>query len=281
MADTKKIDEEKRYLKVPMFVEENGQIVANTLFHRSYDKLHSRCIEYPFAASKFKKEVRILDVGTAKADRYWIRWLESLGNREVYGIDFEKPPKPSSNIIYVQADVRRLPFDDNFFDKIFAVSVIEHIGLSDPQVYKGKVPEIQEAGDLEAVRELTRVLKPGGELVMTFPYGTREGLMRNGQARTYTKRAIKKFEDIIESTTLDYYEYQSFDAQSIFKEEVSIMDMFTSWLRRKPSQINLSKGSSKKISFEGAVVWRKIDIKEAQALNMDHVDGVLCGVWRK
>ena len=52
-------------------------------------------------------------------------------------------------------DGRALSFSDNSFDAAFSVSVLEHI----PQ-----------DGDTLAIRELVRVVKPGGLIVVTTPY---------------------------------------------------------------------------------------------------------------
>ena len=55
-------------------------------------------------------------------------------------------------------DGRRLTYPDNHFDGAFAVSVLEHIPGD---------------GDTEAMREMVRVVKPGGLIVVTTPYDTR------------------------------------------------------------------------------------------------------------
>jgi SAM-dependent methyltransferase len=56
------------------------------------------------------------------------------------------------------ADGRRLPFRDASFDRALSVSVLEHIG---------------EGGDAKALRELARVVRPGGRVVLTLPYAAR------------------------------------------------------------------------------------------------------------
>lgn len=51
-------------------------------------------------------------------------------------------------------DARCLPFADATFDRVFSISVLEHI---------------PDRGDSEAFREMVRVLRPGGIVVVTLP----------------------------------------------------------------------------------------------------------------
>ena len=53
-------------------------------------------------------------------------------------------------------DARALPFADNSLPFLYSVSVVEHIGGE---------------GDSEGLREMGRVLKPGGTAVITVPVG--------------------------------------------------------------------------------------------------------------
>jgi SAM-dependent methyltransferase len=55
-------------------------------------------------------------------------------------------------------DARSLPQPDASFDHGYSISVIEHI---------------EAPGDVEALRELARVVKPGGRVVVTVPYADR------------------------------------------------------------------------------------------------------------
>jgi SAM-dependent methyltransferase len=52
-------------------------------------------------------------------------------------------------------DARHLTYDDEFFDRIFSISVLEHI---------------PDSGDSQAVQEIARVLRPGGAVTVTVPY---------------------------------------------------------------------------------------------------------------
>ncbi len=57
------------------------------------------------------------------------------------------------NLRFEVADGRALPYPDASFDHAYSVSVLEHV-----------------EGDGQALRELARVLRPGGRLVITLPH---------------------------------------------------------------------------------------------------------------
>jgi tRNA (uracil-5-)-methyltransferase TRM9 len=81
---------------------------------------------------------------------------------ELYGVDFsagmlEQARKYAQKFDFtvnlVEADARHLPYADNSFDSAIAVAVYHHIRESE--------------GRLQALRELRRVLRPGGEAFIT------------------------------------------------------------------------------------------------------------------
>lgn len=61
--------------------------------------------------------------------------------------------KPSSNLKFELTDGTRLPYQDNSFDLVYSISVVEHI----------------HPGYLLAMNEMIRVCKSGGLLYITFP----------------------------------------------------------------------------------------------------------------
>ena len=69
----------------------------------------------------------------------------------------------------VVADARALPFPDRSFDQVLLVSTLEHIG-ADNEVY-GVEGEPDDTGRAAALRELRRVLRPVGSLLVTVPLG--------------------------------------------------------------------------------------------------------------
>ena len=93
---------------------------------------------------------------------------------EYIGVDYDSPGHSHANEqIDVFYDGKHLPFPDNHFDSIFSTEVFEHIF---------NLPDI--------LRELNRVLKPGGRILITCPFAICEHEVPNDFAR-YTSFAMK------------------------------------------------------------------------------------------
>jgi SAM-dependent methyltransferase len=70
-----------------------------------------------------------------------------------------------SGLETLKGDLHSLPFQDNSVESISCMHTIEHVGLGrygDP---------IDPDGDLKAIKELKRVVKPGGSLLIVVPIG--------------------------------------------------------------------------------------------------------------
>lgn len=98
------------------------------------------------------KSMNILDAGCGTGIN--LRYLLDYG--DAYGLDISNEALKFSRIrglsSLICGSVDRLPLTNEFFDLVVALDVIEHI---------------QE--DLTAIRELNRVLRPGGSLIVTVP----------------------------------------------------------------------------------------------------------------
>ncbi len=99
-------------------------------------------------------DAAILDVGTGTGAN--LRLLRDLGFTRVEGVDFSAEAIrfcAQKGLGAVQpGDVGALPFADREFDLVLATDIIEHVD-----------------DDLAALREIRRVLRPGGHLLLTVP----------------------------------------------------------------------------------------------------------------
>jgi SAM-dependent methyltransferase len=91
-------------------------------------------------------------------------------------------------VSYVYDDLRDLPFRDGRFDTVVSLSTLEHVGM-DNAVYgsattRAADPDVELAA---AVRELRRVARPDGMLLLSVPFGASED---HGWFRQFGQREL-------------------------------------------------------------------------------------------
>ena len=104
---------------------------------------------------KYLKTGIVLEAGCGAGDK--VCALDAAGYK-VIGVDFAKQTVQGVKSLMPQLDVRvgdvqNLAFSDRYFDGYWSLGVIEHF-------YGGYMP---------VIREMHRVLKPGGYAFLTFP----------------------------------------------------------------------------------------------------------------
>ena len=123
-----------------------------------------RVIEIPWVLSRLRAG-RVLEVGYAFAERPYLAALLRSGV-DLVGVDLARLDVEGMET--VEADVRALPFPDGSFDQVLLVSTLEHIG-ADNTVYG--VEGEREDGRVAALRELRRIVRADGSLLVTVPLG--------------------------------------------------------------------------------------------------------------
>jgi len=141
----------------------NRQVERGLLPHTLWG---SRAIEYSFVTANIGSgnNYKVLDIGCAGSPLTTI--LCSLGF-EVYGVDLMPSPIAEyPNLTFFQGDINSLDFKESFFERIVAVSTIEHIGLS------GRYGSYEDNdGDKITLQKVGHLLKPDGLFLLTVPYG--------------------------------------------------------------------------------------------------------------
>lgn len=164
-----------------------------------------KCLAYVLSLGNFDEPV--LDAGSG-ARTVISRWLARLGYRQVYACDIQPestiaPEARAHNVIYSQQDMTQTKYEDEFFQAITCISVIEH-----------NVPLDAFTG------EMARILKPGGVLAVStdywstpvdcsglFPYGVEAGEMK-----IFDAKGLRRFAKICGRAGLVPYqpiEYQT------------------------------------------------------------------------
>lgn len=87
---------------------------------------------------------------------------------------YEGSAQVSTDVRYEFADLRRLPYRDEWFSIVLCLSTLEHVGL-DNKGYgaQGGRDVNPDAEAIRAMNELRRVTVPGGTLLLSVPFGTR------------------------------------------------------------------------------------------------------------
>lgn len=129
-----------------------------------------RLIEMPWVLARYGGEPRVVDIGYANAAPEYLEALVAAAPGEVVGLDLIEASV--AGIRSVVGDLRALPFPDASFEVLLCVSTIEHVG-HDNRVY-GAGDERDATGIPEALREVHRVLAPGGRALITVPTGVEE-----------------------------------------------------------------------------------------------------------
>ncbi|MGZ4399949.1 MAG: class I SAM-dependent methyltransferase [Gaiellaceae bacterium] len=121
----------------------------------------SRYLELPWARRMLAPAPgqRVLDLASPKL----LAVMLARDGAEVVSVDeldeelerWRKLTEREPHLRFEPGDGRSLPFPDAGFDHAVSVSVLEHI---------------PEPGDEQALRELVRVVRPGGRIVLTLPF---------------------------------------------------------------------------------------------------------------
>ena len=112
-------------------------------------------------AAKWNVEVQLTDITPLNLDEYKVMWA-AIRERAKGDAEFSKQ------------DARRMEFGNDTFDIAYSMSVLEHIEGTD--------------GDVQGMRELIRVTKPGGLIIVSVPLGNTYVEQRRHGLRTASVR---------------------------------------------------------------------------------------------
>ena len=147
------------------FLSTNREILFNYVKKWAKDPFHqwSRQWEYPFVLNRIQQIIndesknKILDAGSGVTFfPYYLKM--KFKTSHIYCCDYDKMLAPiyeqinverSENIGFSNADLRNLPYEDESFNVVYCISVLEHTDS-----YK------------QIIDEFFRILLPGGKLIV-------------------------------------------------------------------------------------------------------------------
>ena len=132
-----------------------------------------REVEFPFIFDNMPEPpAKLLDVSCSRC--IFLLEMNKLGF-DAYGIDINDYEFPCNK--FLKADARDIPFKNNWFDIVTCISALEHYGFVGPPyntdtVYDPEAP-------FTAIKEMARVAKDDGIIILTLPFGYAEGQWLN------------------------------------------------------------------------------------------------------
>lgn len=137
--------------------------------------LDERAVEYPWFLSRLPQiPGRLLDAGSA-LNHQEVLCHEKLQNKalSIFTLAPESESYWDRGISYTYGDLRECCYRDDYFDWVVSISTLEHVGMNNTRFYTSDKSrnECRPESHLEALTELRRVLKGGGVLFLTLPFG--------------------------------------------------------------------------------------------------------------
>ncbi len=195
---------------------EDSSMMRSFVKNQNFDpygfSLDERVAEYPWVFSRLQnKPLKLLDAGSALN---FYPLIQRLKKMNYHTSILTLAPEPhcfwKDGVSYHFGDLRELPFRSEWFDTIVCISTLEHVGMDNQNYGSQDGKEIDDKSFLQAVKELSRVLKPDGQFLITVPYGQRDYIRWGNStfARQFDKDLLEELTNVLEMEfTVSFFKY--------------------------------------------------------------------------
>jgi glycosyltransferase involved in cell wall biosynthesis/SAM-dependent methyltransferase len=152
-----------------------------------------RVVEFPWVFTRDLRG-RLLDAGSGLNHPHTlVRAQPRVDDITLVTLAPEPEAYTFMGVSYLYSDLRDLQLRNDSQDVVVCVSTLEHVGMDNSQ-YGSEAPRSADPdGEVAcAVSELRRVLKPGGELFVTIPYGQPEDF---GWVRAFDAAGVERIQE--------------------------------------------------------------------------------------
>lgn len=192
-------------------------------------RLDERVVEYPWVLSRLaRSDGWVVDAGST-FNAPLILDLPLMEGQKVMIYTFDtdyitlRPP-----LSYVFGDLRSMVLKDGAANSVVCISTLEHVGFS----YEFKTwnknnpyPNAQPDSFKDAIREFSRILAPGGQLLLTVPFGKYED---HGWLQQFDKARVEQVKKAFggRTATEAYYRYTADGWQVSTAEECATLEYY-------------------------------------------------------
>jgi len=237
----------------PGYVAYKAQVIAATLSDEHLLKLFrcggslppgygvgidERCIEYPWLLAHLPAGPGImLDAGsTLNHDFILDQPVLRCKVLHILTLGLEANYFRRKGITYLFEDLRDIPIRDAYYDTIACLSTLEHAGFDNTPYSNNEAHREHRPEDfMRVMRELRRVLKSGGSLLLTVPFGAYRDLGIFQQFdRKLLSRAVESFGEFSKMVQT-FYRYTA-EGWNVVQDEDCAECEYVGWISRPPDQ---------------------------------------------
>lgn len=193
-----------------------------------------RCVEYGWALAALPPgPARVLDAGSSLNHGFVLDQPQLRSKAlDILTLAPESTCFWERGISYLYRDLRAIPVRDDYYDVAVCISTLEHVGCDNAELAgPAWAGEDRPTDYLEAIRELRRVLRPGGVLLLTVPFGRYQHLRTFQQFdQPMLDRAVAAFAPTAEREAT-FFRY-SRDGWAVSSAAACAECEYVSWLTR-------------------------------------------------